>query len=264
MKKLLLLAFLITSLTSLGEVEEVLMDKIYPTEQAVIISGEREAKKNVTATFFYDENKTYNIYCRVNNITTLLLSPDEQVISIDAGDTSRWTVKEVVTGSVEGQRSAVVIKPLTFNADIMLRTTINIFTNKRYYNLSVLSAKEWYNPIVKWIYPQEIKLAQRQKQETQEEMSLMNPNKLNYAYTVSTKKYEFVPSTIFDDGKKTFLVMKENLQELPALYMKEDKKLLLVNYRVKGNYLVVDRTFEEGALILGNKRVTIKRKKRGA
>jgi P-type conjugative transfer protein TrbG len=259
MKKLLSL-FFITSLVSLAETEEILIDKIYPNENAVILSGEREAKKNVTTTFFYEENKTYNIYCRVNNITTLLLNPDEQVISIDAGDTSRWTVKEVITGSNDGQRSAVVIKPLSFNADKMLKTTINIFTNKRYYNLSVLSAKEWYNPIVKWIYPQEIKLAQRKKIETEEEMAKVDPSKLNYNYSVSTKKYEFVPSSIFDDGTKTYLVMKDNLQELPAFYMKEGNKLLLVNYRVKGNYLIVDRTFTEGALILGNKKVVIKRR----
>lgn len=259
MKKLLSL-FFITSVISLAETEEILIDKIYPNENAVILSGEREAKKNVTTTFFYEENKTYNIYCRVNNITTLLLNPDEQVISIDAGDTSRWTVKEVITGSNDGQRSAVVIKPLSFNADKMLKTTINIFTNKRYYNLSVLSAKEWYNPIVKWIYPQEIKLAQRKKIETEEEMAKVDPSKLNYNYSVSTKKYEFVPSSIFDDGTKTYLVMKDNLQELPAFYMKEGNKLLLVNYRVKGNYLIVDRTFTEGALILGNKKVVIKRR----
>lgn len=259
MKKLLSL-FFITSVISLAETEEILIDKIYPNENAVILSGEREAKKNVTTTFFYEENKTYNIYCRVNNITTLLLNPDEQLISIDAGDTSRWTVKEVITGSNDGQRSAVVIKPLSFNADKMLKTTINIFTNKRYYNLSVLSAKEWYNPIVKWIYPQEIKLAQRKKIETEEEMAKVDPSKLNYNYSVSTKKYEFVPSSIFDDGTKTYLVMKDNLQELPAFYMKEGNKLLLVNYRVKGNYLIVDRTFTEGALILGNKKVVIKRR----
>ncbi|MCF0171878.1 MAG: TrbG/VirB9 family P-type conjugative transfer protein [Fusobacterium varium] len=260
MKKFLLSFFLISSVITLAETEEILIDKIYPNENAVILSGEREAKNNVTTTFFYEENKTYNIYCRVNNITTLMLNPDEQIISIDAGDTSRWTVKEVVTGSVEGQRSAVVIKPLSFNADKMLKTTINIFTNKRYYNLSVLSAREWYNPIVKWIYPQEIQLAQKQKLETEEELTRVDPSKLNYNYSVSTKKYEFVPSTIFDDGTKTYFVMKENLQELPALYMQEGNKLLLVNYRVKGNYLIVDRTFKEGALILGKKKVVVKKR----
>ena len=259
MKKLLLSLFLISSIVSLADTEEILIDKIYPNENAVILSGEREAKKNVTTTFFYEENKTYNIYCRVNNITTLLLNPDEQIISIDAGDTSRWTVKEVVTGSNEGQRSAVVIKPLSFNSDKMLKTTMNIFTNKRYYNLSIMSAKEWYNPIVKWIYPQEIQLAKKQRLETQEELSKIDPTKLHYNYSVSTKKYDFVPSTIFDDGTKTYFVMKENLQELPALYMREDKKLLLVNYRVKGNYMIVDRTFKEGALILGNKKIIVKR-----
>ena len=70
MKKFLLSFFLISSVITLAETEEILIDKIYPNENAVILSGEREAKNNVTTTFFYEENKTYNIYCRVNNITT--------------------------------------------------------------------------------------------------------------------------------------------------------------------------------------------------
>lgn len=260
MKKFLLSFFLISSVITLAETEEILMDKIYPAENAVILSGEKEAKKNVTTTFFYEEDKIYNIYCRVNNTTTLLLSPDEQVTSVNAGDTARWRIREVNTGSSDGERSAIIIKPISFNEEKMVKTNISIFTNKRIYNINVTSAREWYNPMVKWLYPKEIELAERTKRNSEEEMTLTDPSKLNYSYTVSTKKYDFAPTTIFDDGKKTFLVMKSNLQELPALFMKENGKLLTVNYRVKGNYLIVDRTFQEGALQLGKKRVIFKRK----
>ena len=88
----------------------------------------------------------------------------------------------------------------------------------------------------------------------------MNPEELNYKYSISTKKYEFSPEQIFDDGSKTFILMREKLQELPTFHMLEGKNLLMVNYRVKGKYLIVDRTFEKGVLSVGNKKVYIKNK----
>ena len=48
---------------------------------------------------------------------------------------------------------------------------------------------------------------------------------------------------------------------MPSLYLKDGNNLLLVNYRVKGNFLVVDRLFNEGELRIGNKKVIIKKKK---
>ena len=91
-------------------------------------------------------------------------------------------------------------------------------------------------------------------------MSLVNPEKLNYKYSVSTKKYAFSPTQIYDDGKKTIMVLKGELQELPVFHMKEGNKLLMVNYRVKGNYIIVDRTFDKGVLSVGKQKVYIKNK----
>ena len=42
--------------------------------------------------------------------------------------------------------------------------------------------------------------------------------------------------------------------------MKEGNKLLMVNYRVKGNYIIVDRTFDKGVLSVGKQKVYIKNK----
>lgn len=239
--------------------EEIIMEKIYPSETATIVSGVKEAKQNIITSFLYEENKIYSIYCRVNNITALMLSPDENIVSIQAGDTARWDVVESKTGSVEGQRTVIMVKPLTYN-EKLLKTTLMILTDKRYYTFNLVSAKDWYNPVVKFFYPRELKLSFEKKINSEENLYKTDPSKLNYKYTVSTKRYDFVPTTIFDDGVKTFLVMKEKLEELPAFYVKDGKELLLVNYRVKGNYLIVDRTFKEGVLLLGKKRVIIKKK----
>ena len=114
--------------------------------------------------------------------------------------------------------------------------------------------------MVKWLYPQDDIMKNIVKAQSEEEMTLTDPRNLNYKYSVNTKKYPYVPSVIFDDVKKTFLVMNSNLQELPSFYIKDGKKLLLVNYRVKGNYLIVDRTFQEGVLRVGEKEITIRRR----
>ena len=87
---------------------------------------------------------------------------------------------------------------------------------------------------------------------------------LNYDYTLSTKKYRFSPSQVFDDGKKTIIILKENLQELPVLYILDDSKEgYVVNYRIKGQgkQLIVDRLFDKAELVLDRKKVIIKKKK---
>ena len=89
----------------------------------------------------------------------------------------------------------------------------------------------------------------------------MDPTSLDYGYTLSTNKYNFAPQQVFNDSKKTYIQLKENLQEMPSLYIKDGNKLLLVNYRTKGNYLVVDRHFTEAELRIDNKKVIIKKKK---
>lgn len=103
------------------------------------------------------------------------------------------------------------------------------------------------------------KKLQREREKNQE--TITDPTSLDYRYTVSTNKYDFSPQQVFNDATKTYIQLKDNLQEMPSLYLKDGNNLLLVNYRVKGNFLVVDRLFNEGELRIGNKKVIIKKKK---
>lgn len=240
-------------------IQEIVLEKMSPSEKATIISGDQEARQKISTRFLYEENKIYNIYCRANNITSILLNPDENVVSIQAGDTARWDVIESATGSSEGQRTVIMIKPLQFQ-ERLLKTTLMVLTDKRYYTFNLVSAKDWYNPVVKFLYPQEMKKALEKKLNSEELVYKTDPANLHNNYSVSTKRYEFSPSSVYDDGNKTFIVMKKELQEMPAFYVKNGKELLLVNYRTKGNYIIIDRTFKEGVLMLGKKRVIIKRK----
>ena len=265
-KKIILYLVLILSTFSLNYAEDIyedsqeMYDFISISSEPIIKKGIKEAKENVTTIFSYNENDSYRIYCRANNLTTIFLEPGEVVLGIDGGDTSRWNVKSTQTGSERGEVEIIQVKPQYYVPDNLLKTNLTISTNKRFYNLELVSCKDWYNPIVKFLYPSEIIREQLFKKSNEEEMTLMNPEELNYKYSISTKKYEFSPEQIFDDGRKTFILMREKLQELPTFHMLEGKTLLMVNYRVKDKYLIIDRTFEKGVLSVGKKKVYIKNK----
>mgnify|MGYP000290526205 CR=1 FL=1 len=230
----------------------------------LIQSGEKEAIQNVTATFVYNENDMYTIYSRVNNISVIMLQPNEKISYIAGGDTARWGIDYAETGSEQGTRQCVYIKPF----QVGLRTNLIINTDKRSYQFNLYSAKEWFNPQVNFRYPKdEIALAIK-KDKVEEEVYVTDLTKLNEDYNIKDnrlfKKVEFTPKQVFDDGLKTYLVMPTNLQEMPVIYIIDDEdtkeNLQLVNYRTKGRYIIIDRLFNEAKLVLGKKEVSITKK----
>lgn len=251
MKKIIFFFIILT----LNSYSNSYLESISTSKKPLIISGLREAKNGVQTNFVYNEDAMYTIYCRVNYLTAIMLAPNEQIISVSGGDTARWQKSQTRTGSSVGTRQIIYIKPFSIN----LRTNLIINTTKRMYNINLISAKSWYNPVIKWMYPDEEIKIQEKKQKTI--ITMGNLSEHNYDYTVSNTKYDFSPSTIFDDGKKTYFVLK-NIQELPVFYIREDgsKQLQIVNFRIKGNYYIVDRIFKEGVLKRGKRRIIIKNK----
>lgn len=266
MKKIMSILFLagMVTTTHAATVEQnvEMINKISPSKYAKIVSGYKAAKEGIQTVFTYDENSMYTIYCRVGYLTTIMLQPDETVTFVGGGDTARWRRATATTGSSEGTREVLYIKPTSIN----LKTNLVINTTKRSYQINLISAKTLYNPIVKWQYPQDQLMEQlnREKLRLERERTqerIVDPLSLNYNYTLSTNKYNFCPSQVFNDKVKTYIILKDTLQEMPSLYIKEGKDLLLVNYRVKNNYLIVDRLFDKAELRLGKKKVIIRRKK---
>ena len=236
------------------------LQKISPAPMR-IVSGIREAKEGIQAIFTYNEDSMYTIYSRVNHLTTIMLQPGETLLFVGGGDTARWRRATAKSGSQEGTREVIYIKP----SSIDLKTNLVINTNKRSYQINLISHKSYYNPLVKWQYPEDEMIAkvniekiEKEKEEMQEK--ILDPTNLNYGYTINTDKYNFTPKEIFDDGIHTYILFNNNLQEMPVLYVKDGKELLIVNYRIKNNFMVVDRLFDNAELRLGNNVIKIKKK----
>ena len=262
MKKKILGLFLIISCLAIANDNLEVLDEILPSKNAKIVSGFKTAREGVQTVFTYDEDAMYTIYARVSYLTTIMLQPGETITFVGGGDTSRWRRATGTTGSSEGTREVIYIKPLYTG----LKTNLVINTNKRSYQINLESDKTLYNPLIKWEYPQDEFLAMEaqkkaihEKENSQETIS--DPTSLDYRYTLSTNKYSFAPQQVFNDNTKTYIQLKDNIQEMPSLYIKDGDKLLLVNYRQKGNYLIVDRLFSEAELRIDNKKIIIKKKR---
>ncbi|NVN92974.1 MAG: TrbG/VirB9 family P-type conjugative transfer protein [Desulfuromonadales bacterium] len=93
----------------------------------------------------------------------------------------------------------------------------------------------------------------------------LSPDRLDFKYVIKPDHdYSWTPVRAFDDGSKTYIQMSSTMKntEAPVFFVKEKGGLNLVNYRVKGDYYVVDRLFEEGEFRCGKDEIVVVRKDR--
>uniref|UniRef100_UPI0028A5FD42 TrbG/VirB9 family P-type conjugative transfer protein n=1 Tax=Brevundimonas sp. TaxID=1871086 RepID=UPI0028A5FD42 len=76
------------------------------------------------------------------------------------------------------------------------------------------------------------------------------------------RRARWTPSSIFNDGQRTFIAFDAALQvdEAPVLFvLAPDGEAQMVNYRQQGGLFVVDRLFDRAELRLGDRRPQVVR-----
>ena len=179
------------------------------------------------------------------------------------GDSVRWNVSPAMYGQGEGATSVIILKPQEPGLD----TNLLITTDRRAYYLRLVSKPQDYIARAAFSYPKEENaerwqqhlLAQRaQAEETKRDAHLLpamiTADKLNFAYRVTGGTEEVRPVRVFDDGAKTYIQMRPEIQyrEAPVLLIVgSDGKGEMTNYRVQQQTYIVDRLFERARLVLG-------------
>ena len=221
-----------------------------------ILSGKKEAIKKTSVVFNYSENSIYEVYSKPDYLTTLRLAPNEKVIFKAGGDTERWMIEEAVGG--KENRTYIYIKPLEED----IKTNINIVTDKHSYFINIESTNGEYNSLVEWQYPNERKILMNEYEDNSEAIGTTDLMKLNYRYFWN-KNSKLSPVQVFDNGKKTFIVLKANLQEMPAFYVKGlDNQLSLVNTKIEGRNVMINSVVKEIHMTLGKKTLKIYNRKK--
>lgn len=221
---------------------------------------------NAKVVFNYMDSAIYHVDTAIGHETNLQLQPGEVLVGTDkpiSGDTVRWDATTTKAGTAPNETTLVVIKPKEPGID----TNMLITTNRHIYNITVSagdSADSPFMPIVAWSYPYDeaqdkakIEDAKRREDDTKEPLGV-DPAKLMFAYTIKGDSYPWKPVRVFDDGTKTFIEMAPTMKsyDAPSLFVLDDEdNPLMVNYRVKGNYYIVDRLFQKAQLRVGPKQV---------
>jgi type IV secretion system protein VirB9 len=209
----------------------------------------------------YVPDAIYLIYGAINHVVDIQLQPGEKLSGAPvAGDTVRWIVGTTVSGSGSNAVTHVLVKPVHPN----IETNFLVTTDRHSYRLYAKSSESFFIPTVGWNYPDEamVEYASAKKEQQRLDAQVVGSSlvaaDLNFKYKISPDgDYPWTPVRVFDDGAKTYIQMAPGMKhtEAPAFFIKEDKVLNLVNYRVKSDYFVVDRLFDEGELRCGKKDV---------
>ncbi len=234
---------------------------------AARVSARAAGWQGATQLFVYAPGGLYQVYAAVGQVTDIMLQEGETLSdtgAVAAGDTVRWVIGEAASGSGPGRRTHILIKP----TDPGIRTNLVINTDRRTYHVELRSTPATYMASVGWSYPQDELIAIRARQEaatavasTQVQTNI-DPATLEFGYLLSGDSPPWKPVQVFDDGAKTYVLFPAKIaqSELPPLFLiGERKRAELVNYRVVGRYMVVDRLFTAAELRLGTKKPQIVR-----
>ena len=204
----------------------------------------------------YAEGSLYQLYAAPERVSDIVLGSDETLIAVAAGDTVRWVIGDTTSGSGAAKRTHILVKPSAPG----LHTNLVITTSQRSYHLDALSTSGAAMAALSWDYPQDQLLALHRAAVDAEAQapvaSALALDRLNFAYAISGDKPAWRPVRAFDDGRQVFVEFPQSLGvgEAPPLFVVgANGEAELVNYRVRGNYYVVDRLFAAAELRLGTK-----------
>jgi len=217
---------------------------------------------NAVHVYPFSDGAIYHVLTAPGQVTDIALQPGEALGAVAAGDTVRWVIGDTTSGTGEGKRTHVLVKP--FSAG--LSTNIIITTDRRTYHLALSSAERSAMVALSWTYPQDqliaLKAAEDRATAAQPVASGLSVDQLHFDYAISGDRPAWRPLRAFDDGRQTFIEFPASLGsgEAPPLFLIDAKGAAqLVNYRVQGRYYVVDRLFETAELRLGLKRQDVVR-----
>jgi type IV secretion system protein VirB9 len=212
---------------------------------------------NAIEMYPFSDGALYQLYAAPGEITDIALETGEQLVGsnpVAAGDTVRWIIGDTESGAGASKRVHILLKPT--RPDLVSNLIIN--TDRRTYHLELRSDEKTYMASVSWAYPEDQLFALRRQNAAAEAAAPVatgvDINALNFRYRIEGDTPPWRPLRAFDDGRQVFIEFPAGIGrgEMPPLWViGPEGDAELVNYRVKGNHMIVDRLFAAAELRLG-------------
>lgn len=210
-----------------------------------------------SVTYFYGAVMP-TVVCSPLNLCDIQLQPGEEILpkGLNASDTVRWTITPMVSNSPNGQITHVMVKP----TDSGLTSNLVIGTNKRTYNIKLISRQKEWMPTVNFDYPevisQTLESLYTRTKEAKERKILGNGlsiDDLDFNYKTQGQA-DFVPIRVYNNSVKTILEMPRSVAtgKLPTLLVVNDGRREQINYRYRNGRFIVDGLPKQIILLLGS------------
>jgi type IV secretion system protein VirB9 len=204
------------------------------------------------------------VVCAPLRVCIIELQAGEKIVGEpQVGDAVRWNISPAFYGLGEEATSVIVLKPQVPGLD----TNLLVTTDRRAYYLRLVSKPEDYVARVAFLYPEDDSAKRWQKHMAEQQMAekqakkaaeilpaMITAEKLNFGYRIEGGDQFLRPLRVYDDGSKTFIQMRRELQyrEAPVLLvLGPDGKGEMTNYRVREQTYIIDRLFDRARLVLG-------------
>ena len=212
---------------------------------------------NAMQVYPFSDGALYQVYAAPGQITDIALAAGEQLVGsgpVAAGDTVRWIIGNTESGTGPTKRMHILVKPT--RADLVTNLVIN--TDRRTYHLELRSTEKTYMASVSWAYAQDQLIALRRQNAAADAAAPVatgvDINALNFRYRIEGENPAWRPLRAFDDGRQVFIAFPTGIGqgEMPPLWViGPEGGAELVNYRIQGNHMIVDRLFAAAELRLG-------------
>jgi type IV secretion system protein VirB9 len=212
---------------------------------------------NAMQVYAFSDGALYQVYSAPGQITDIELAPGEQLVGSGpaaAGDTVRWVIGDTESGTGSSKRMHILVKPT--RPELVTNLVIN--TDRRTYHLELRSTEKTYMASVSWAYAQDELIALRRRNAAAEAATAVatgvDINALNFRYRIEGDNPPWRPLRAFDDGRQVFIAFPTGIGrgEMPPLWViGPSGGAELVNYRIQGNHMIVDRLFAAAELRLG-------------
>lgn len=234
--------------------------RVGAANEAARVQPERAGFVNAIQQYPYTPGALYQVYAAPGQVTDIALQEGEQLVGpgpVASGDTVRWMIGDTTSGTGALARVHILVKPT--RADIATNLVIN--TDRRTYHLELRATPATYMASVSWTYPQDELIALHRAREAEATNAPvaagLSLNMLNFGYSFSGDRPDWRPVRAFDDGVRVYIEFPEAIAqgEMPPLFViGAGGAAELVNYRVSGRYMIVDRLFSEAELRMGDRR----------
>ena len=236
--------------------------RVQDANEAARIEPTGSGYVNAVQMYPFTEGALYQVYAAPGQITDIALQRGEQLVGagpVAAGDTVRWIIGDTTSGSGPSTRTHILLKPTRSN----LETNLIINTDRRTYHLELRSTTGTYMASVSWSYPEDELIALRGGNAAYDagravaSIPMPDLDSLNFRYEIEGDRPPWRPVRAFDDGRQVFIEFPRGIGqgEMPPIWIiGAQGDAQLVNYRVRGRYMVVDRLFAGAELRLGGRR----------